>query len=55
MRKENTQKNGRANDLWQEHKRQGRPKQVWVWDVPPGAAGDEGQGHWEKNYEQNNS
>jgi hypothetical protein len=29
-KKTNTQKNGRANDLWQEHKKQGRPKQVWV-------------------------
>jgi hypothetical protein len=61
----NTQKNVRANELWQESKRQGRPKQIWVWDVEPTGCLLEpgnpasyetypGVGHWEKINVENN-
>jgi hypothetical protein len=39
-------KHPQNKEAWMLKKRAGRPKQVWVWDIPPGAT--RGSGHWEK-------
>jgi hypothetical protein len=50
-KKTNTDKNHQAAREFVERKQEGRPKQVWVWDLEPSTMGGEevpGIGHWEK-------
>lgn len=49
----NKTKNPHANDKFQEVKKLGRSKQVWIWERKPRpqdgvSCSDPGVGHWEK-------
>ena len=44
--KDNSKKHPYVREQWMKAKREGRPKQVWVWDEP--MYGDIRYGHWEK-------
>jgi hypothetical protein len=45
-KKLNRNKNAGSARDFEAGKRLGRPKQIWIWDIPPGAT--QGTGHWEK-------